>query len=64
MEARRNMYKEYGYFCNMLDNFTFEGSSGMKKMKSIMDSLREISSKEIGGVGECGFDYQYSVTKT
>jgi phosphoglucomutase len=64
VEARRNMYKEYGYFCNMLDNFTFEGSSGMKKMKSIMDSLRENPPKEIGGVSvNVVSDYQYSVTK-
>jgi phosphoglucomutase len=41
VDARREMYEEYGYYYHHTQNIAFEGAAGMKKMKSIMDSLRK-----------------------
>ena len=49
IEARRKMYEEYGSYCNKLDNFAFEGESGMTKMQQIMDSLRAEVPKDVAG---------------
>lgn len=43
------LYKKYGYYCNRLDNYTFEGASGMKKMADMMDNLRKTTPSEIAG---------------
>ena len=40
VQARAKMYSDYGFYCNKLDTFTFEGETGMKKMNAIMDTLR------------------------
>ena len=44
------IYEKYGYYKNILLNFTFEGESGMEKMGSIMTSLREHAPEEIAGM--------------
>ena len=49
IEARKKMYEEYGSYCNKLDNFAFEGESGMAKMQEIMDRMRTDFPKDIAG---------------
>lgn len=49
IEARKKMYEEYGSYCNKLDNFAFEGASGMAKMQEIMNRMRTDYPKEIAG---------------
>lgn len=49
IEARKKMYEEYGSYCNKLDNFAFEGESGMKQMKAIMNNLRTNYPRELAG---------------
>ncbi len=44
------LYEKYGYYKNLLLNFTFEGESGMEKMSGIMTSLREHAPAEIAGL--------------
>lgn len=43
------IYKEYGYYYNKVDSFTFAGLSGMDKMKGIMNGLRENPPTEFAG---------------
>ncbi len=35
-----SLYDEFGYYCNTVESYTFEGASGMEKMSQIMDGLR------------------------
>ena len=49
IDARKKMYEEYGSYCNKLDNFAFEGESGMAKMQEIMTNMRTNFPKEIAG---------------
>lgn len=63
IQARENMYKKYGVFRHTLQSFTFEGESGMNKMKSLMQSLRDEQPAEIGGLKVVTVsDYQASTT--
>lgn len=48
-EKMTEIYEKYGYYKNMLLNFTFEGESGMEKMGSIMTELRENTPSKIAG---------------
>ena len=48
-DRMNELYAEFGYFKNCVDSFAFEGSAGMDKMKSIMESLRENPPAEIMG---------------
>lgn len=50
LDAITALYEEYGYYKNGLLSFTFEGESGMNKMQSIMNELRENTPSEIGGI--------------
>ncbi len=50
IQARENMYKKYGVFKHSLQSFTFEGESGMLKMKDLMQSLRNDCPADIGGL--------------
>ncbi len=64
LEARENMYKEYGVFVHTQHSFTFEGEAGMKKMSDIMTNLRNDVPKEISCFKVVGFDdYLESVSK-
>ncbi|MCI7804170.1 MAG: phospho-sugar mutase, partial [Oscillospiraceae bacterium] len=64
LQARENMYKEYGVFVHTQHSFTFEGAAGMKKMSDIMTNLRNNVPEEIAGCKVIGFDdYQASVSK-
>ncbi len=64
IQARKNMYAKYGMFYQTLYSFTFEGESGMKKMDSIMTSLRDNPPAEIAGIKVVKFDdYKASTSK-
>lgn len=64
LQARANMYKEYGVFVHTQHSFTFEGAAGMKKMSDIMTNLRNNVPEEIAGCKVIGFDdYQARVSK-
>lgn len=59
IDVRRAMYEEYGFYCNKLDTFTFEGASGMQKMNDIMDKMRTDYPKSVAGFKVIGFaDYE------
>lgn len=61
IEVRREMYEEYGFYCNKLDTFTFEGASGMQKMNDIMDKMRTDYPKTVAGFKVIGMaDYRAS----
>lgn len=49
-EVINDLYKKYGYFKNTTFSFSFDGSSGLEKMKNLMISLRENPIKQIAGV--------------
>ncbi len=49
-EKMQSIYKEYGYYLNSLLNFTFEGATGMEKMKGMMDELRNNAPKTVAGM--------------
>lgn len=64
IEARRKMYEEYGFYFNKLDNFAFEGASGMQKMRDIMTKLRRNSPETFAGVKVIAVtDYETGVCK-
>lgn len=64
IQARENMYREYGVFAHTQHSFTFEGASGMKKMEDIMTSLRNNIPDKISGYEVEGFDdYQTRISK-
>ena len=48
LEKLEELYRIYGYCLNTLHSYTFEGSAGFEKMKSIMRSFRG-SISEFGG---------------
>ena len=53
-EHLEGLYAKFGRYLNKVDSYEFPGLSGMDKMASIMDSLRQNPPTEIGG---------YKVTK-
>lgn len=62
IEARENMYKKYGNFVHTQKSFVCEGLSGMEKMASIMDDLRNNPPSVISGIKVVKFaDYEKSV---
>lgn len=63
LQARENLYKKYGLFRHSLQSFTFEGESGMNKMNSLMQSLRDKQPQSIGGLNVVSVsDYKTSIT--
>lgn len=50
IEARKNLYNEYGVYYNCLENFQFEGAAGMQKMKDLMSGIRASKFDDIGGL--------------
>ena len=62
VDAIYALYEKYGYYRNDLCNFGFEGEDGMKKMESIMSTLRANAPAEIAGHKVIGWsDYKESV---
>lgn len=41
VDVMNSLYDEFGYYCNVVESYTFEGAAGMDKMANIMDTLRE-----------------------
>ena len=57
------IYDEFGYYCNVVNSYTFEGASGMKKMVGIMESLRNNAPLEFAGMKvTVADDYKTSVS--
>lgn len=40
VDVMDEIYKEFGYYCNTVKSYQFEGAAGMEKMAQIMDTLR------------------------
>ena len=58
-----DIYREFGYYYCIQKSFTFEGQSGMKKISSIMDELRENPPKTISEISIKTFkDFDKSVS--
>jgi phosphoglucomutase len=52
LDAIDRIYKEYGYYSDALDSYTFKGIDGQDKIKSIVDKFRNIDElkKEFSGI--------------
>lgn len=50
VDVMNSLYDEFGYYCNVVESYTFEGAAGMDKMAGIMDNLRQNPPKEIAGM--------------
>ncbi|MCL2070693.1 MAG: phospho-sugar mutase [Oscillospiraceae bacterium] len=58
VDAREQMYKDYGYYYHDTQNIRFEGQAGAAQMKKIMDNLRRSCPKQVGKIEVVGFsDY-------
>lgn len=61
-DVLNELYNEYGYAAEKTISITLEGKEGAEKMKSAMESLRMIRTKEIGGIKVQSLsDYERSV---
>jgi len=49
LEVMNDIYSEYGYYCNTVKSYEFDGAAGMKKMQQIMDDLRKDPPKNLAG---------------
>lgn len=49
VEVMNDIYEEFGFYCNIVKSYEFEGAAGMKKMAQIMNSLRENPPKKLAG---------------
>ena len=50
LQAREDLYKQYGNYLHSQESFQCEGASGMERMKEIMADLRANAPKSIGGL--------------
>ncbi len=50
VDVMNSLYKDFGYYANAVESYTFEGAAGMEKMAGIMDSLRSAAPKAIAGM--------------
>lgn len=64
LEVMADIYKEFGYYCNTVKSYEFDGAAGMKKMQQIMDNLRINPPKDLAGA-EITYtaDYESGVVK-
>lgn len=64
LEVMADIYAEFGYYCNTVKSYEFDGAAGMKKMQQIMDNLRKNPPKDLAGA-EITYtaDYETSVEK-
>lgn len=49
VDVMNDIYDEFGYYCNQVKSYQFEGEAGMVVMDKIMTSLRENPPKELAG---------------
>ena len=62
-EVMDDIYDEFGYYYNTVSSYTFEGASGMEKMASIMDGLRNNAPPSFGSMDVTVIDdYKTSVS--
>lgn len=50
IDALNGLYNKYGYYLDAVDSFTFKGLDGEKKIKSLVEDLRNEPPAEINGV--------------
>lgn len=50
VDVMDSLYKEFGYYENVVQSYTFEGQAGMQKMSQIMDTLRINQPSQIAGL--------------
>ena len=50
VDVLNDIYGEFGFYCDRLYNFVFEGASGMVKMAEIMAETRKNPPKELAGL--------------
>lgn len=63
VDVMNSLYDEFGYYCNEVKSYTFEGAAGMEKMAQIMDTLRQNPPKIIGDFAVTAVsDYKTSKT--
>lgn len=63
VDVMNSLYDEFGYYCNEVKSYTFEGAAGMEKMAQIMDTLRQNPPKTIGNFAVTAVsDYKTSKT--
>ncbi|MGN0528301.1 MAG: phospho-sugar mutase [Eubacterium sp.] len=63
VQVMNSLYDEFGYYCNEVKSYTFEGAAGMEKMAQIMDNLRDNTPDSIGSYGVLSVaDYKTSLT--
>lgn len=64
VEVMEDIYKEFGYYCNTVKSYQFEGAAGMEKMTNIMDTLRENPPKHFADMDVIYIgDYKTSLAK-
>ncbi|MGN0534334.1 MAG: phospho-sugar mutase [Eubacterium sp.] len=57
------IYDEFGYYCNKVSSYTFEGAAGMEKMSQIMEGLRSNPPVSFAGMAVTkADDYKTSVS--
>lgn len=62
-EKMQEIYAEHGYYLNRVESFEFKGETGMEKMVSIMETLRNDSLSSIAGYNVVSAsDYKKSET--
>lgn len=49
LDVMADIYEEFGYYCNTVKSYEFDGAAGMKKMQKIMDDLRTCPPKDLAG---------------
>lgn len=64
IDVINEIYEEFGYYCNVVKSYEFEGAAGMDKMANIMENLRQNPPKDfIGSTVTYVGDYKESVAK-
>ena len=60
VEALEGLYEEHGYWIDRQQSFTFEGSAGVEKMASIMETFRSKGAEVFEGAGDVEEFLDYS----
>ncbi|MCD7723102.1 MAG: phospho-sugar mutase [Clostridiales bacterium] len=64
IEVMNEIYAEFGYYKNSVKSYEFEGAAGMKKMESIMNSLRDSAPQQLAKSQIIKIDdYKTSISK-
>ena len=50
VDVMNDIYNEYGYYLDALDNFTFKGIDGSDKISALMDGLRKNAPTAAGDI--------------